>query len=701
MTWVWTRRLAVAGFVAVMVAMLATLVVGPGTDEIHDVRVAIVAPGATSSLVAETYQDDTLDLVPYTSAKQARTDLRTGKLAAVVQVDLTGTEDRLLVDSARDSDLVQITRERAQVIEAQRGRTIVIDDIASPSDRGRAERVNQAALIATLGGFLVGLAVIAGAWSSISGRRIGPRRRVPLTLAVSVAAAIVVGAVTASLPWFDTGAAWWTAAAALSFAALVNAVLMVVCASASPALGTAVGSAIVLTFATPLLRSIDTTMLPQPWRASYSYLPQGACRELVASLPHGMAWQPFLVLVVWLGLGVVGGMVASRRTQVWHRQLPLLHTSAAVLPGALALLTTIGPVASVIPDSPPAKPLSTTTECLRVGQPGSVRDLNRITREVRGGEDFGGGDVGADVLLQDGRRLWLFGDTVRNSGSDAEIVRNSMLILGPDCLAVVMPPEGRPVIPNRKDGVGYWPMSVGRQAYEGYDLVTIAAQRLRTTGPGAWDFEVLGPSIAVFVVPAGQTPQLMQVTDVRPDDTAVDRPMWGAASHVDDGWLYLYGTSKPADGESFGHALSVARVRPVDAARPDQWTYWDGSDWQDDEAAAVRLIPAVGGTSQTLSVWRGRDRWYALSKRDDLLGNDVVVWTAPSPTGPFTSHPPVAHLASDLDRGLLRYMPLAHPDLLPQPGTVVISWSNNRDDVTAVLDNPQAYRPRFKRVRLP
>jgi hypothetical protein len=46
-------------------------------------------------------------------------------------------------------------------------------------------------------------------------------------------------------------------------------------------------------------------------------------------------------------------------------------------------------------------------------------------------------------------------------------------------------------------------------------------------------------------------------------------------------------------------------------------------------------------------------------------------------------------------------MPLAHPTLLPEQGTVVISYSRNQVDVGRVFRDPQLYRPRFLRVRLP
>jgi hypothetical protein len=242
-------------------------------------------------------------------------------------------------------------------------------------------------------------------------------------------------------------------------------------------------------------------------------------------------------------------------------------------------------------------------------------------------------------------------------------------------------------------------MAVGKQSRPGYDLVAVTTQRVRTTGTGIFDFEVLGPSVAVYAVPRGGVPQLVAQRDVGPDDADRTRPMWGAAATVAGGWLYLYGTASTPG--TFGFSLRVARTRPEDVVRASAWRYWDGGAWVADPAAAAELIPAADGTSQTLSVFRQDGRWYAVSKRNDVLGTDLVAWTAPRPTGPFTAGPPLARLPSDTATGQLRYMPLAHPDLLPRPGTVVVSYSRNRTDVGEVLEDPLRYRPRFLRVRLP
>jgi hypothetical protein len=345
---------------------------------------------------------------------------------------------------------------------------------------------------------------------------------------------------------------------------------------------------------------------------------------------------------------------------------------------------------------------SFSLDCLPFTPPDDVAGLNRLISGYRSVPGFLGADVGADVLLQDGRRLWVFGDTLRQPDFDGQrFVRNSMLIFSPGCATVVMPRDHGAVVPDRADGVGYWPMDVGVVHHTGYDIVGVSLQRIRTTGAGAFDFEVLGPSIALFDVPAGQAPTLMSVHDLGPDDADPSRPMWGAAIETRGDLVYVYGTSRPGGTHTFGLALQVARAPITQVADQEAWRYWDGHSWQRTADHAAVLVPAAGGVSQVLSVFERNGSWYAVSKRDDVLGKDLVIWKAPAPTGPFVASAPLADIPSDSADGLLRYMPLAHPDLLVEPGSVVVSFSRNTADLQRLQEHPHLYRPRFLRVPLP
>ena len=76
------------------------------------------------------------------------------------------------------------------------------------------------------------------------------------------------------------------------------------------------------------------------------------------------------------------------------------------------------------------------------------------------------------------------------------------------------------------------------------------------------------------------------------------------------------------------------------------------------------------------------------------------MWTANSPTGPWSSGTAVAQVSKG-ETGQVRYMPLAHPSLFPQAGSVVASYSTNDTNSERVAEDPLRYRPHFVRVTLP
>lgn len=349
-------------------------------------------------------------------------------------------------------------------------------------------------------------------------------------------------------------------------------------------------------------------------------------------------------------------------------------------------------------------PQAEASNCLATQGLDTVEGLDHLATTVRGLPEFQGGDVGASVELGDGRQLFMFGDTIRSTVFDARrLVRNSMLVFSPGCARAVVPPDQGAVIPDRADGVGYWPMSVGRVSFLDYDLVAVSAQRVRNNGDtsaGVFAFDILGPAAALFLVRHDQAPQLLATKDLGPDLVDTTRPIWGAATAVDGDWVYLYGTARPPDGAG-GFSLRVARTRIGQILDQGTWEYWNGRRWTRRASSAAELIPSDGGVSQTLSVFQAEGHWYALSKQNEVLGTDLTVWTSPEPTGPFTASPALAHIPSDAVTGTLRYLPLAHPDLLPEPGTVVVSYSQNNTDVSVVNADPRLYRPRFLRIDLP
>ncbi|GAB3197205.1 hypothetical protein GCM10027062_08410 [Nocardioides hungaricus] len=379
-------------------------------------------------------------------------------------------------------------------------------------------------------------------------------------------------------------------------------------------------------------------------------------------------------------------------------------TRAPRLGVLIALLLATALLLPSAPSAPRAEPPGRglrLSACVALGPIETVADLNRFVRRSPGVPALRGADVGIDVLLGDGRRLWLFADTLQSDSAGTRFVRNSALVVDGGCARAVSGPGRDAVIPDRADGVGYWPMSAFAVDRPGRTTVVVLAQRVRTVGTGPFDFETLGASVAVFGVPDGEAPRLRRLADIGPDVADPASPTWGAAVARERRWVYLYGTSTRPIAGVHGFALQVARSRRSHLADPGRWRYWDGAGWSTDPSRAARLIPERGGVSQTLSVFQQGGRWWAVSKQDEFLGTTLAAWPAPEPWGPFRAPTALLDIPCDPSTGELRYLALAHPDLLPRRGTVVVSWSRNNLDPGQVCDDPSRYRPIFRRVRLP
>lgn len=447
------------------------------------------------------------------------------------------------------------------------------------------------------------------------------------------------------------------------------------------------------------------TPMPVVWPTLLAWLPPGAATWAVRGLAYfdGVdVERVLLMMMLWTMIGLTATSVAATAVEP-RRALRDLHPSlrahpvgatvgAFVLTGILVVTPAL-PAFTATDLDPPV-----TVTCQTTTIPTNVKELNERIETVSDVDGFVGGDVGASTFLADGRGLFVFGDTVRRTDySSRTMVRNSMLLFDKTCAGLVQRRDRDAVIPDRADGVGYWPMSVAAVDL-GRDLVGVMAQRVKQTGDDLFGFQNLGPAVAIFQVEPGRAPVLQRVVDLGKDDPDTSRPVWGAAATVVGDSVYLYGTSRTSDG-GFGWAVSVARTKLVDVTDQTKWRYWDGERWQRDAERAAQLIGQDDGVSQTFSVFREGKRWYALSKRADFVGTDLVVWTAPGPTGPFTPSPPVAKIPSTASE--LRYMPLAHPQLFPEKGTMVVSVSRNTADGGDVQADPSLYRPEFLRITLP
>jgi len=707
----WTA-LACATVIAVQLIVLATIALR-GDHEPHQVPVQIAAP----AVVAQSLADDA-DAMPgepvdadwTADADDARRAVRDGDAVAAVLVDLPRTRDVVLVNRGADPELNDAVVARITAVEAARDRTVEVELVGPHGTAGADGRIRwYVVLCGLLGfGFVLAASLVRGPVAASAGR--GAVRLLSLGGVAVLGATVLQLLPPTTLPGDDLAVIGVGAGYAFTMGAVTLAV-----ETLAGLVGLAVVTAAYLVLATPLLSGTSPYLLPPPWPTLTPWLPTGAAQQALAGVTYldpDLTTQP-VVEIAGVALVAVAVLVLARLVRgridpaAPPTDEPARHwrwwVLGSVLPLAAATALAVALVPSGTSEARPMPSVASQTTCLQDARPSTdLKEIDRQIETLQGSPAFRGADVGADAQLQDGRFLMVFGDTLRSSSFDGPtFARNSMMLWDTDCISVVLPPSKGALIPDRHDGVGYWPMSTAIAHRPGYDLVLVSTQRVATTGGGSFDFANLGPAVAVFVVPVGGTPQLIVTQDLGPDDADTERPEWGAALAFADGWLYAYGTAHPSDGGALGFSMRVARVRPDDVLDASAWRYWDGSSWQSDPDRAAEVIPARGGVSETLSVFHQGDRWYAFSKLDGDLGDQLVFWTAPAPTGPFTPTGPVATVRSDPTTGEVTYMPLTHPGFLPRKGTMVVSYSRNNTDFSKTEADPTLYRPTLLRVPLP
>jgi len=346
------------------------------------------------------------------------------------------------------------------------------------------------------------------------------------------------------------------------------------------------------------------------------------------------------------------------------------------------------------PECPPADP----------DQPLTADDMNEAFLDLDL-PDWKQADVGTSAVLSDGRVVWVWGDTVREADADPRMADNSILVSSGTCISQLVTPDRGPVLPPDPDELSVWPLSAVRvdprpgDADDVTDVLIVFCSRVQRED-GQFDFIERGSSVAVYTVGADGVPRLTESADLTLDDPNLGAIHWGAASAVDGDWVYVYGTRSTGEAYVYGRELYVARMQVTEVMDGTTMEYWDGTSWTDDRSRTAAVLGAVDGVSQRLSVDLIDGRWVAFSKFGGDFGDVAAVWTSDRPTGPFTAEP-VLDAPFGADTGVLQYMPLAHPDVPTEPGTMLVSVSRNLTEFFTLLKRPELALPLFSQIPRP
>ena len=234
-------------------------------------------------------------------------------------------------------------------------------------------------------------------------------------------------------------------------------------------------------------------------------------------------------------------------------------------------------------------------------------------------------DLTGSVPLTDGRRLWLYGDTITSglgptggAVSRSFTARNSAVVQERGCLTPLLQgsgPTARSWIPEL--GAEWsWP----GDGYARNGTVWIYATRLGEIGPGVFGFEAR----AVDLVEVDQA--TLTIRRVHRNRYAAAPVLLGSSVTTDGTWTYVYGRDERGSKRN----TYVARVP---AANPlGTTTYWTGAAWSTDpgQARSIFTTDVVGGPAfDDLGPAYGAKRFVAAVKDGEFLASSVEMYTAP------------------------------------------------------------------------
>ena len=306
-------------------------------------------------------------------------------------------------------------------------------------------------------------------------------------------------------------------------------------------------------------------------------------------------------------------------------------------------------------------------------------------------------DGGYTIPLDDGRVMWLFGDSYIDDYNPA--TRSVPCLFGANNSVLIQPKNdwdwhhtitlpgsnGTPSFFKAEPGNFIWPLT----GFQHGDTVYIICLNLHKNGPGQYDMQNLGDTWAKIYVPTMHVVAYTHLQDL-------DGIGFGQGFIKENGFVYTYGLKNN----------KVYLARFTEQAPNAPWMFWDGSNWVADikKCAVIADIPGF-----SMYMCKIKNRYVLFSTEFSLTcdaGKDIYVSSSTSPSGPFTQRK-IIYTIDDSKQGQrpFFYGPLAHPEYINSKNELLMDYSINgyAPCIPACVDgkyDPDNYRPRAIRIPL-
>jgi uncharacterized protein DUF4185 len=320
-----------------------------------------------------------------------------------------------------------------------------------------------------------------------------------------------------------------------------------------------------------------------------------------------------------------------------------------------------------------------------------------------------GGDGAYSVALTPEKTLWLFSDTwvgeVRGGGrTNVSMVNNTLALQeGQGANAKLQfiirrDANGKPVaFVTPEDKHGWFWLQAG--ACVDQHLFLFLTQIESTGASDVFGFRQMGQSLGIVTNPLAPPLEWHVEQHKLPcvEFSSARHKTFGAATLVDGGYLYIYGTDEdqPSNLQRY---LTVARVPTNRVSEFSAWRYYADGHWVADYRQSTRI---VDGMATEFSVsFLPKLGQYVLVYTDGGLSPKIQCRTSRTPRGNWSA-PFTIYQSPEMSRDtrLFSYAAKAHSSQ-GTDDSLMISYVVNSRDVGQVISDATLYWPRFVRVPL-
>lgn len=304
---------------------------------------------------------------------------------------------------------------------------------------------------------------------------------------------------------------------------------------------------------------------------------------------------------------------------------------------------------------------------------------------TRYGNGWTGGDIAYSYKLNDGRSLWLFGDSfldtvypnrTRPVNGFIHSVFASTQGLGNNFTTIVRGTLDNPqtMFPV-KAPLQYWSNCVftntaGTKLY--VQLVTV-----KSTGDGGlFGFENVGNAIGIMSLPDLTLEKIIPTNNSGTID-------WSSCTYEEGDYVYIYGV----ESTKYNKFMHVSRRKRNTPFRNVE--FYNGTTWVNDSAQSKRIF---GGLSEQYSFFQHKGKYYLLSQ-GTLLDDDIFMWDAASPVGPFSNKRHV-YKTPQYGGNIITYNATVHYEFT-DGDKLLVGYCTNSFDATDLFTNADNYRPYF------